>query len=861
MSTQTPNQDNITLVLEAALSYDSNIRKQAENQIQLFADQDLFSLFLILSSKISSENEKTQIRQISSTTIKAILSSEKHKEKWISLSEENKKKIRDNILSTLASKIIEVRKSAALALASICKIDIPRGEWIDIFNVLSTTAQNDNLYIQLSSLKALEYIYEEISTGDIPNDKVVNLLNIYHNFLNNEKADPQLTIGALTSFKNFLPFIKDFIKENNFKLKIYDVVEKNVKNNNQNIRKCALEIFMDIAKYYYDSLEDYLEKIYNFSVQIIENDIEENKMICVEIWYTLGAEEDFRLTTNKNLKKVSKCYLQKYYKQLSNLCFKYINIIDYENEENTISKSCLALIFIMGRCCTYEFIQYMLEYIGVGLKSNEEKSKYSALKVFNAIIGTKNKEQFFSVVKDSLTMISQILFEQNSPIYFKKLSANIMSNITQEYGLEFTNDVQTFDKLIELFFNLMKISTKEILCIILISMHYLCKNVIWTEDSETNILSKHMQKLCEPLLQLCQNISLYDNENNIIRRAFFVIGVLAERAAKDVQNQMINVFKLLTEMFNKTITQQNYFQNIEIVKSYQEYITSCLSGFLPTECANINDCANLLQYVLTSFQQRNELYEEGITIIGSIALFTKDNFVQAMPSISNYLITGLRSFDSPQICRASIFALSDIIRGLENNFNKFVNDFIPLAMNILCKDDIERKIKPQCFNILSDLFLYCPDEAFKLFNNVMKIIGEAIQLTQIKFDEDSDIDNVQYFTELREHILETLTAIFCSVQEKNKVQDFVPYVKPIITYIFNITSDSCAFSIEICKEGLFLIADFCKAYTHDIAPILNLDVIKYMCEKIESDPNEKNNEDTMKCLDWAKKEVNKAFQG
>ena len=203
MSTQTPNQDNITLVLEAALSYDSNIRKQAENQIQLFADQDLFSLFLILSSKISSENEKTPIRQISSTTIKAILSSEKHKEKWISLSEENKKKIRDNILSTLASKIIEVRKSAALALASICKIDIPRGEWIDIFNVLSTTAQNDNLYIQLSSLKALEYIYEEIFTGDIPNDKVVNLLNIYHNFLNNEKADPQLTIGALTSFKNF----------------------------------------------------------------------------------------------------------------------------------------------------------------------------------------------------------------------------------------------------------------------------------------------------------------------------------------------------------------------------------------------------------------------------------------------------------------------------------------------------------------------------------------------------------------------------------------------------------------------------------------------------------------------------------
>ncbi|MCF0233139.1 MAG: hypothetical protein HUJ63_13015, partial [Enterococcus sp.] len=31
-----------------------------------------------------------------------------------------------------------------------------------------------------------------------------------------------------------------------------------------------------------------------------------------------------------------------------------------------------------------------------------------------------------------------------------------------------------------------------------------------------------------------------------------------------------------------------------------------------------------------------------------------------------------------------------------------------------------------CFNILSDMFLYCPKEACKLFNNIMIIIGEAI---------------------------------------------------------------------------------------------------------------------------------------
>ena len=150
----------------------------------------------------------------------------------------------------MASKIVEVRKSAALALATICKIDLPRGEYLDIFNVLSTTAQNQNLYIQLSSLIALQYIFEEISSSDIPNDTVAKLLNLYHSLLNNDQADPQLLEAGLSSFMSFLPFIKDFMKEANFTLKIFEIIEKNVKHANQNVRTKALNIFMEIPKYY-----------------------------------------------------------------------------------------------------------------------------------------------------------------------------------------------------------------------------------------------------------------------------------------------------------------------------------------------------------------------------------------------------------------------------------------------------------------------------------------------------------------------------------------------------------------------------------------------------------------------------------
>ena len=65
-------------------------------------------------------------------------------------------------------------------------------------------------------------------------------------------------------------------------------------NSNEKIREAALIIFYDICKIYYDSLQDYIDKIFNFSKQIIENDIENNKILCIQIWYLMGEEENYR---------------------------------------------------------------------------------------------------------------------------------------------------------------------------------------------------------------------------------------------------------------------------------------------------------------------------------------------------------------------------------------------------------------------------------------------------------------------------------------------------------------------------------------------------------------------------------------
>lgn len=857
MNQQTNSNDQLSLILQNALNSNENVRKQAEAQINQLIDQN-FSQFLIeLSKKISFENEKKEVRQISATIIKNIIANEKYTEQWFQLPQETKKLIKENVLSTLASEDVDIRKAAALSLAGICKVEIPKGQYLEIFDILTSTCQNDNLYIQLSSLTTLEYIYEEIKPGDIPNITVANLLNIYYSLLTKENSDPQLSLSTLKSVNKFLTFIVDFINEPNSKIKFFNLIEKNIRNPNEKIREAALQVFIDIVKIYYDSLQDYIDKIFIFTKELIEkNDVERNKILCIELWNYIGSEEDFRMNTINQIKKQSYCFMQKYHQPLSEICLKNIVTDNYDPDEYTLSSACNYLISVMSRTCQYNFMQEMIKYIAENINSNIEKIKYSALDVFRGIICTIHKDSFYQIVKDSLGSVSDILLQSNYPEHFKKLSALILKNITKEYAEEFIKESIYFDKMIDLFLNLIKISSNEVLYYLILSMNNLCRKIKWSETDETNILSKNMQILCQPLFQICSNLNYFSTDNNVICVAFFLLGTLGERSAIDVKNEMISLFKVLTDLFQGTLNVQN-IPDEKIRNSYQEYLSSCLTGFLTTGSADAITAANLLKIIIDSFNLRKDLYDEGMTLIGGISLFTQENFNAVMDLISPYLIKGLRSTDSPDICKSSVYCLSDIIRGLGAN-NKYVNDYLPLIMNILSNNQIDRNLKPQCFNIISDIYITCPNEAFKSFQNIMKIMGDAIQATMIKIDENTEIDNINHFIDLREHILENLTCIFSAVKEIDRTKDFIPFVKCIVKYI-NTIVDDCANSVAIMKDGLLLLADFCLSYKADIKPILNIETIKNMITKIESDKYESRNKDTLNSLNWAKQVINDSY--
>ena len=92
------NQDLLTKYLSLILISDSNLRTEAENQIKSFASQNLSQFLLLISEKLSDENEKKEIRQLSATLIKNIISNSDYIQKYFEIPLDIIQKIKNNIL-------------------------------------------------------------------------------------------------------------------------------------------------------------------------------------------------------------------------------------------------------------------------------------------------------------------------------------------------------------------------------------------------------------------------------------------------------------------------------------------------------------------------------------------------------------------------------------------------------------------------------------------------------------------------------------------------------------------------------------------------------------------------------------------
>ena len=846
--------DALSQLLLASMDPNQIIRTNAQQEINNLTNNNLSQCLLELSKKQASENEPNNIRQLCATLIKNIIRNSENA--WLNLDQNLRNEIKNNILSTLISKDINIKKAAGLCISGICKVELSKGLWNEIFDILINASQNNDIEIKITSLITLEYIFEDVSINYIKKDTILKLMNNYYSLLsekdNNDRNNVYLIQTCLKSINKFVPFIEVIISDDNSKLIFFNMIKTYMLHHDENIRIQSMTIFSNLVSNYYKYFESFMGTLIDSIVQILDKDTEKSKKSCIDILLSIGEFEIY-LTNSTYEICPNFSFLDKYKDKISPFLLKYIKTDKFDSEELTLSQFCTMLINIMCQCCKFKFTEDMLTYYKDNIESNDPIIKLSALNVFKAILDTNEKQQIFHVVKSALPMLSTILLEKQTFFKVRKLIASIMKSITKNFGFLIVKNNDLFSKFMQLFLNLLSDPSKEIIISILNALNELIKHIPTNEYMPSNPLSNYSESYFKILLSLSQNIELYDFNYNVPKNALFTLGTYGQHVANDVKIISSNVFKTLVEMFNKTLDSKA-FNNEQMRLNYQEYICMSLYYFLMNKKCMDKDVRKLFDYVIKSFEQRQEIYEEGISLIGAISSVLQRGFITEMNIFNKYLLHGLNQINSLDICKSSLVTLSEIIASCENDFNIYVGEYLKLILNILSNNTIVSDLKPHCLQIISDLFLHCRQEIFKYFDEVMKMIGGAIQACQMNYGTEMDtIDFINYLMKLKEGLLETLSCIFSAVEEEQKTTEFVPYAKDIVNFINIILREEGQLNMEIIKLCIGIIADFCMIYGSNIKPILNGNLLKDSIEKFKKSEENMGNEQMRQYISWAQK--------
>ena len=837
-------QQNIIKNLQDALSPNQNARVEAEKYITALSEQN-YSLFLYyLADVIQSEANPVAVRQMAATVIKNSIG--KNSQQWINMQAEAKTKIKTCILSTLASKEVQIRKACSLVIAGMVKYDLPNKQWTDIFDVLSSASSNDQVYIRLTAITALGYIFQEINKKDIPGDSILLVLNAIFNILQDQNATAELIIESFKALNDIVAFLGDILKNPNQRNYFFNILKEYLtKNPNGDIRKEALHVFTEFIKTYYVFLADKISEITDITILLLKNDGPENVILTYELWCTICDIEIKKFPKNvdgRNLEATNEFLMM-----AQRSCYVLFDVIkvhlvsqDYDSDEWTISNAAAALLSLLTQCTNQAFSNEIINHAGVAIqKPNNEHQLHAAIIEYGCLLESAHHDYLIGSAKNGVEIIVGYISSPQSPFHIKLISALTLKKVCELYSNEIGRDRSFFCKISKMLMKLLEINDNRIVVQICCAFTALAQGVPTDDKDRKNVLSLCYTEIVEALYSIIFKTESYNQTNNVALAAFIAFGAISEHTCPDMVVNVNASFLKLLSAFEYTFQNEGFASN-EARLNYQIYILATLSTMLPIAQVPDEKIANLFNLTTKCFNERKEILPEGLQVMGSIASVLGTKIVSIMDTYGYFLVEGLKCMNMKETCIAAVSCLDETIRALQDGFSPYVEKFTPQVLTIMMNPEVDNEIKPITFNIITDLFIYCKTKVLPGIDDILNLIKMALTAAAT-IAEDSI--TLEYFISLRENIIETLSVIFQTCRENNCTDKFSPYVPFIMTFLNTILKENYSPTFDIMKSSLALIADFCVVYHRQLKPLLDMQIMSTTLAKVSDSQDEFSDEE------------------
>ncbi|KAJ9189305.1 hypothetical protein P3X46_000615 [Hevea brasiliensis] len=865
----------VTQVLLNAQSIDGNVRKQAEESLKQFQEQNLPSFLLSLSGELANEDKPVDSRKLAGLILKnALDAKEQHRkfelvQRWLSLDAAVKSQIKVCLVNTLSSTASDARSTASQVVAKVAGIELPQKQWPELIGSLLLNIHQLPAHVKQATLETLGYLCEEISPDVVDQDQVNKILTAVVQGMNASETNNDVRLAATRALYNALGFAQANFSNDMERDYIMRVVCEATLSPEVKIRQAAFECLVSISSMYYEKLARYMQDVFNITAKAVREDEEPVALQAIEFWSSICDEEidileeyggDFTGDSDVPCFYFIKQALPALIPMLLETLLKQEDDQDQDEGAWNIAMAGGTCLGLVARTVGDDIVPLVMPFIEENITKPDWRQREAATYAFGSILEGPSPDKLTSIVNVALNfMLTALTKDPNNHV--KDTTAWTLGRI-----FEFLHG-STVDTPI-----ITQANCQQIITVLLQSMkdvpnvaekacgalYFLAQG--YEEAGPSSPLTPYFQEIVHALLTVTHREDA--GESRLRTAAYETLNEVVRCSTDETAPMVLQLVPVIMTELHKTLEEQKLASDEREKQSeLQGLLCGCLQVIIqklgssePTKIVFMQYADQIMGLFLRVFACRlATVHEEAMLAIGALAYASGPDFSKYMAEFFKYLEMGLQNFEEYQVCAVTVGVVGDICRALEDKILPYCDGIMTQLLKDLSSNQLHRSVKPPIFSCFGDIALAIGENFEKYLMYAMPMLQSAAELSAHAAGADDEM--IDYTNSLRNGILEAYSGILQGFKNSPKMQLLVPYAPHILQFLDSIYMEKDMDDV-VMKTAIGVLGDLADTLGSNAGSLIqqSLSVKDFLNECLSS-------EDHMikESAEWAKLAISRAI--
>ena len=749
----------------------------------------------------------------------------------MALDENVKTEVKSSLLATLGTSAQDVAQTAALAVAKVAAIEIPRDRWKELIPSLLSNAQTSTpTNIRQVTLQTLGYVCEELGKieGDFMDQDTVNaVLTSVVSGMRPEEANRDIKIAATKALDNALEFASNNFSNEAERNYIMQVLCQETLAEDPRVQQIAWECLISIAELYYAVLPSYMSSIFELTQRSLQSDEAEVSLQALEFWLGIAEIE--------------------------------INI-DERKEEETDNPDLVNHNFI--KTALQQLVPLLLQQLTRQEEGAEENEAWNIALAAGTALGLAAVDVGDPIVELVMPFVQENIQRNNSPEDWRLREAATFAFGSILEGPQVTTLGPLASSGLGFLLNALKDPHPQVKNTTAWTIGRIFEFVHGDPDLRPPLLNEQSTR---PVVEAL--LAAISDEVHVAEKACYAIGQLAagfngmehsplDPYFKDIVAALLGASARSVDAVDAMLLQAQAFEAInEIVGASSAEAIPLVAQLIPVVTGKILEAVNVppvagevadravdqqgllcgvIQVTVQKLTSGDEnaqsmlkpqadtimdallrvlnwrtgtISEEALLAIGTMTYACGRGFKKYMEAFFPSLLRALQEYADYQTCQVAVGIVGDLCRALEEDVFEYGDRLMLALLSNLQSDEVDRSIKPQILASFGDLALAIGDRFEVYLVHVIQMLQSAAQLCMELATKAVEEEEVSYVNRLRQGILEAWAGMLNGMTKAKSDQYLRQYAFHLIELAESVASDAGKADSSTLRAAIALIGD------------------------------------------------------